>query len=122
MNHKLVLSIPKNKYIFEFKCLSYRDVFTYILYCGWGKTKECLTYLQMYILISLRAELIFIIFPSLIIFDTPWVFSYCMVLWCTKGQNIFISAQSFLPTLFASGNIASRCWIRKKQLYGNPPY
>ena len=86
------------------------------------KTKEGLTYLQMYILISLRAELIFIIFPSLIIFDTPWVFSYCMVLWCTKGQNIFISAQSFLPTVFASGNIASRCWIRKKQLYGNPPY
>ena len=64
----------------------------------------------------------FYIFLSFIIFDTPWVFSYCMVLWCTKGQNIFISAQSFLPTVFASGNIASRCWIRKKQLYGNPPY
>lgn len=64
----------------------------------------------------------FDIFSSLSIFDTPWVSSYCMVLWCIKGQNIFISAQSFLPTVFASGNIASRCWIRKKQLYGNPPY
>ena len=117
MNHKLVLSIPKNENIYKFQCLFYKDVLTYILYCVWG-----ITYLQLDILISLRAELIFIFFLSLVIFDTRWVFSYCMVLLCTKGQNIFISAQSFLPTVFASGNIASRCWIRKKQLYGNPPY
>ena len=122
MNHKLVQSISKNKNIYKLQCFSYKDVFTYF-YCIvywksiWGANISLTIYSH---LIVGRND--FYIFSSLDIFDTPWVFSYCMVLWCTKGQNIFISAQSFLPTVFASSNIASRCWIRKKQLYGNPPY
>ena len=125
MNHKLVQSISKNTDIYKFQCLFYKDVLTYILYCIWGENEGYIW--GSNISSTVYSDLItgridFYIFLSLIIFDTPWVFSYCMVLWCTKGQNIFISAQSFLPTVFASGNIASRCWIRKKQLYGNPPY
>ena len=40
MNHKLVQSIPKNKNIYKFQCLFYKDILAYILYCIWGRQNE----------------------------------------------------------------------------------